>query len=414
MTGLIRPTAVRIRWANSRTALWVGIFAGALVLAGVPLSIATHGLSANVLSVVFLPYGIIGFIIARRQPRNPIGWILLAILIAVAFGGAAGQYAVLYYDQGNHGLPLARVAVFLAALWVFMVVLMPLPIGLFPDGRLSRRWQLVLWVYVVDVVCLVLVFGWIDLRGVLATHLTLDSSGELATFGGSQTGWASTAEAALVPGYLVISLAWVVRQAIAYRGSTGDRRQQLKWLSSGGLICVCGLLVALQLGPSHSTLWHWVANVSSIGIVALPISLGIGILKYRLYEIDRLISRTLSYAIVTGLLVGVYVAMIALTTRLIPLSSSVGVAASTLVAVGLFTPVRRRVQRRVDRRFNRARYDAEAMVGSFTSRLRDEVNLDAVRGDLLGVVNAAVEPSQLSLWIRPVGRGLVENARTPR
>jgi len=146
----------------------------------------------------------------------------------------------------------------------------------------------------------------------------------------------------------------------------------------------------------------------------LPISIGVGVLKYRLYEIDRLVSRTLSYAIVTGLLVGVYVAMIALTTRLIPLSSSVGVAASTLAAVGLFTPVRRRVQHRVDRRFNRASYDAEAMVGSFTSRLRDAVNLDAVRGDLLGAVNAAVEPSHLSLWIRPVVRGLPENARSAR
>jgi hypothetical protein len=315
-----------------------------------------------------------------------------------------GQYAVLHYDQGHQGLPLARVAVFLAAMWVFMVVLLPLPIGLFPDGRLSRRWRFVLWVYIVDIVCLVLVFGWVDLSGVLATHLTLDSSGELATFGGSQTGWASTAELLLVPGYLVTSFAWVLRQALSYRGSTGDRRQQLKWLISGGLICVCCLLVALQLGPSHSTLWHWVANVSSVGIVALPISLGIGILKYRLYEIDRLISRTLSYAIVTGLLVGVYVAMIALTTRVIPLSSSVGVAASTLAAVGLFTPLRRRVQQRVDRRFNRANYDSAAMVSAFTARLRDAVQLETVRIDLLTAVSAAVEPSHLSLWIRPISR----------
>ena len=403
-TGSDIAVPARFRWASSRTALWLGIVAALLVLAGVPLSIATHGLLANVLSLVFLPFGVVGFVIARRQPRNPIGWILLAILIAVALGGAAGQYAVLYYDQGHRGLPLARVAVFLAALWVFMVVLLPLPIGLFPDGRLSRRWRFVLWVYIVDIVCFVVVLGWVDLRGVLATHLTLDSSGELATFGGSQTGWASTAEVLLVPGYVVIAFAWVVRQALAYRGSTGDRRQQLKWLMSGGLICVCGLLVGLQIGPSHSTLWHWVANVSSVGIIALPISLGIGILKYRLYEIDRLISRTLSYAIVTGLLVGVYMGMIALTTRVIPLSSSVGVAASTLAAVGLFTPLRRRVQQRVDRRFNRANYDSAAMVSAFTARLRDAVQLETVRTDLLTAVSAAVEPAHLTLWIRPISR----------
>jgi hypothetical protein len=394
----------RFRWASSRTALWVGIVAAIFVLAGVPLSIAAHGLLANVLSVVFLPYGIVGFVIARRQPRNPIGWILLAILMAVALGGDAGQYAVLYYDQGYRGLPLGRVGVFLAAAWVLMVVLLPLPIGLFPDGRLSRRWRFVLWAYIVDITCLLLVFGWVDLQGVLADHLALDSSGELATFGGSQTGWASTAEVLLVPGYVGISFAWVVRQALAYRGSAGDRREQLKWLISGGVICVSGLLVSLQLGPSHSTLWHWVANVTSVGIIALPISLGIGILKYRLYEIDRLISRTLSYAIVTGLLVGVYVAMIALTTRVIPLSSSVAVAASTLAAVALFTPLRRRVQHRVDRRFNRATYDSAAMVTAFTARLRDAVQLETVRTDLLIAVSGAVEPAHLTLWIRPISR----------
>jgi hypothetical protein len=403
-TGPDNAARARFRWASSRTALWLGVVAALLVLAGVPLSIANHSLSANLLWLAFLPYGIVGFVIARRQPRNPIGWILLAILLAIALGGAAGQYALLYYHQGHRGLPLPRVGVFLAALWVFMVVLLPLPIGLFPDGRLARRWRFVLWVYIVDGVCFLLVFGWVDLSGVLAHHLTLDSSGELATFGGSQTGWASTAELVLVPVYVVIAFAWVVRQALAYRGSTGDRRQQLKWLLSGGLICVVGLLVSLQLGPSHSTLWHWVANVSSVGIVALPVSLGIGILKYRLYEIDRLISRTLSYAIVTGLLVGVYVGMIALTTRVIPLSSSVGVAASTLAAVGLFTPLRRRVQRRVDRRFNRANYDSAALVSAFTVRLRDAVQLETVRTDLLTAVSAAVEPAHLTLWIRPISR----------
>ena len=394
----------RFRWATSRTALWAGAIAAVLVLAGVPLSIAAHGLLANVLSLIFLPYGIVGFIIARRQPRNPIGWILLAILIAVAFAGAAGQYAVLYYSEGHHALPLARVGVFAAAGWIWMVVLLPLPIGLFPDGQLSRRWRIVLWIYLIDIGALLMVFGIVDLTGVLAHHLTLDSSGELATFGGNQTGWASAAEVALVPVYAVVALLWVVRQVASYRRSAGDRREQLKWLISGGLICVVGLLVALQLGPSHSTLWHWVSNISSLGVVALPVALGVGILKYRLYEIDRLISRTVSYAIVTGLLVGVYIGMIALTTHLIPLSSSVGVAASTLVAVGLFTPVRRRVQRRVDRRFNRARYDAEAMVATFTTRLRDAVQLETVRGDLLDVVSAAVQPSQVSLWIRPMSR----------
>jgi hypothetical protein len=324
-------------------------------------------------------------------------------LVGVVFSGDAGQYALLDYRNGHTGLPLARVGVFCAAGWVSMVVLLPLPIGLFPEGRLSKRSRLLLWAYLADTAALLGVVAAVDLTGVLARHLTLDSSGELATFNGSSKGWASTAEAVLVPIYLVLAVLWMARQIGAYRHSSGDRREQLKWLISGGVVCVVGLLVSLQIGPSHSKVLHWVANLSFIGIVALPLGLGIGILKYRLYEIDRLISRTVSYAIVTGLLVGVYVGMIAVTTRLIPLSSSVGVAASTLVAVGLFTPVRRRVQHRVDRRFNRARYDAEAMVTRFSAQLRDGVDLAAVRRDLLEVVTSAVEPSHVSLWISPAG-----------
>jgi len=200
------------------------------------------------------------------------------------------------------------------------------------------------------------------------------------------------------------SVAGVVRQVVGYRRSTGDRRAQLKWLMSGGLLSLVGLVLALTESDAASPVVRAIASVGFIGVAALPISIGVGVLKYRLYEVDRLISRTLSYAIVTGLLVGVYVGMIALTTRLIPLSSSVGVAASTLVAVGLFTPVRRWVQRRVDRRFNRSQYDAEAMVATFSTRLRDAVQLETVRSDLLEVVNRAVEPSQLSLWIRPMSR----------
>jgi hypothetical protein len=393
--------SVRFRWATPRTATYLAAVGVVLIVIGLALSIAVHGLSSNLLPLLFLPFGVVGYVIARKQPRNPIAWILMVTLLGVVFSGDAGQYALLDYRNGHPGLPLARVGVFRAAGWVSMVVLLPLPIGLFPDGRLSRRSRWLLWAYLADAAALIGVVAAVDLIGVLARHLTLDSSGELATFNGSSKGWASSVETVLVPTYLLLTVLWMARQIGAYRHSTGDRHEQLKWLISGGLVCVVGLLVALQLGPTHSTVLRWVANLSFVGILALPAGLGIGILKYRLYEIDRLISRTVSYAIVTGLLVGVYVGMIALTTRLIPLSSSVGVAASTLVAVGLFTPVRRLVQRRVDRRFNRAQYDAEAMVASFSSRLRDGVDLDAVRGGLLEVVTRAVEPSHVSLWISP-------------
>jgi hypothetical protein len=142
-----------------------------------------------------------------------------------------------------------------------------------------------------------------------------------------------------------------------------------------------------------------VASLLGVGIVALPITIGVGILKYRLYDIDRLISRTLSYAVVTGLVVGVYVGFVTLVTKVLGFSSPVAVAASTLAAVALFNPLRVRVQRVVDRRFNRARYDAEATVASFTARLRDAIDLETVRTELLEVVNRSVEPAHASVWI---------------
>lgn len=393
---------LRFRWASARTALVVGIAGVTLLVAAVPLDLASHQFSQ---SVLMAPFGIVGFIIARRQPRNSIGWILLAAGITFILSNEAGQYALLYYRLGHVGLPLPRLAVFLAAGWLWMVVLLPLPIALFPDGRMSAAWRRVLGIYVVDCSIIVAVIGGQDIAGVFATNISVGPSGALAVFDGTHGGWEETVEhAVLVPLYAVIAVAWVARQVLAYRKSTGDRRAQLKWLISGGAVALLGLVLTVALGSSPSPVIRGLAVAGFGGVAALPVSIGVGVLKYRLYEIERLISRTLSYAILTGLLIGAYVGMIALTTKLVPLSSSVGVAASTLVAVALFTPLRRRVQRRVDRRFNRARYDTDAMVATFSTRLRDAVQLETVRTDLLTVVSSAVEPSYLSLWIRPVRR----------
>jgi hypothetical protein len=136
-----------------------------------------------------------------------------------------------------------------------------------------------------------------------------------------------------------------------------------------------------------------------MGVTALPVSIGVAILKYRLYEIDRIISRTLAYAIVTGLLVGLYAGLVLLATQVFGFRSSAAVAAATLVAAALFSPLRRRVQHGVDRRFNRARYDAEHTVTEFAARLQDSVDPDVVRADLTGVVHAGLEPTHVSLWL---------------
>src|ERR1035438_2893503 len=159
------------------------------------------------------------------------------------------------------------------------------------------------------------------------------------------------------------------------------------------------IAVGATLDTSASPAVQAAFNSVTIGIVALPVSVGVAILKYRLYDIDRIISRTLAYAIVTGLLVGVYAGLVLLTTQVFRVHTPVAVAASTLAAAALFNPLRRRVQKAVDRRFNRARYDADQTVAAFATRLKDAVDLDSVRDDLAGVVSRALEPAHVSVWI---------------
>jgi hypothetical protein len=151
------------------------------------------------------------------------------------------------------------------------------------------------------------------------------------------------------------------------------------------------------LGAAHGV-WQVAGGVVLVGIAALPAAMGMAILKYRLYEIDRIISRTLAYAIVTGLLVGVYAGLVLLARQVFPANSPIAVAASTLAAAALSSPVRRRVQQMVDRRFNRVRYDADRMVEAFAVRLKDATDLDRVRADLADVVSQALEPAHVTVW----------------
>ena len=384
----------RFRAPSPRLASLLGVAAALLVAVGVPLSIMSHDLSQG---IVVLPFGIVGYVVARRAPRNPIGWIFIGLTLAFLLSADGGSYAVLFYRRGEHGLPLARVGVFLAAWWIWLLLLLPLPIALFPDGRLSRRWRWAVWAYLA--VCAILVAGstWQDATGIVAAHIRVDSNGELVA-AGSSTPVAVKAVTAF--SYVAFCLASVGRQVASYRRSTGEHRQQLKWLLSGGAISIGGLLIAITISNSNVAVLRVVGFLGFISIAALPIGIGVGILKYRLYEIDRLISRTISYLIITGLLAAVFIGVVVLATDVLPFSSPVAVAASTLAAAGLFNPLRRRVQHRVDRRFNRARYDAEAVVAAFTQRLREAVDLETVHRELVSAVTEAVQPGHTSLWIK--------------
>jgi len=339
-------------------------------------------------------YAVVGVVVARRQPRNPVGWLLLMGMFLYILTGEAGSYMDLRYRLGYSHLPLGPVAVVLQSLWVPGIALFPLVFLFFPDGRLpSRRWRWVFWAYIALIV-LVTTVGLAQAISAIVHHdIHVNSSGSLIT-PGHKTSLAAAVGLLVLASIALMWVSFIVQKVLSWYRSTGERRQQLKWLACGAAITVVAGILGAVFGSSA-----W-SSYLFLGITALPISIGVGILKYRLYEIDRLISRTLAYAIVTGVVVGVYLGIITLVTRVLGFSSPVAVAASTLAAVALFNPLRVRVQRIVDRRFNRARYDSEATIATFTARLRDAVDLETVRTELLEVVNRAVEPAHASVWIK--------------
>jgi hypothetical protein len=394
-----------------RLAVLFGAVAALLIAASFPLSALAHQLTFGGVGqpLLMIPFGAVGALVGSRQPRNPIGWLLLAIAVTATGGADAGFYAVRAYHIDHHSLPLSRLAVFLTQGWASMLVLLPLPILFFPDGKISRLWRWTLGAYIALMAVLVVHLVITDLGAFTEQTIRIDSSGELKQLGTSSGGGPVFAVVALL--FFAISFSWVVRQVVEYRRSRGDRRQQLKWLLAGGSFAVFGFFIAITIGSGSNGAFSAIGKVGFLGLIALPIAIGVGILRFRLYEIDRLISRTLSYALLTGLLVGVFVGLVLLTTRVLPFSSPVGVAASTLAAAGLFSPLRSRLQRLVDRRFNRARYDAEELVASFGARLRDEIDVDTVLSELANAAGSSLQPAHVSVWIRPAGAGATADAR---
>jgi hypothetical protein len=344
----------------------------------------------------------VGVVVARHQTANPMGWLLLGSGLCIVVGTDASFYATLAYRLHPGRLPLGWVAPPLTAAWGLAFIFFGTAVLLFPDGRLpSRHWR---WPWRIYLAVTAVSAGSgvaILVTAAARNQVRVGSSGDLAIIE-HLTGAAATLNA-IGNAYLIALAACLVaaavQQAAGYRRASGVRRQQLKWVASGtALAVVCGV-AATPLNNTPEP-WQIVADVLVVGIAALPVSIGIAILRYRLYEIDRIISRTLAYALVTGLLVGVYAGLVLLATRVLSVHTPVAVAASTLAAAALFNPLRRRVQQLVDRRFNRARYDADQTIAAFATRLKDTVDLDSVRDDLASVVDRALEPAHVSVWIR--------------
>jgi hypothetical protein len=362
---------------------------------------AIHGFDDADPIEIAIPIGfsIIGALLASRRPRNPIGWIFLGIAIFGGLPGIATQY--LLRSQRFHPLPFVGWVAWThdwVAWLVFPTGLATFFFLLFPDGHLqSRRWRWVARLAVTLVVGGTVAF--MTQRRIELVNLrpvpnpiglrAVDMNGSLGFI------W--------VVALLVLVVA-MVGTVVRTRRATGELRQQLRWLAYATFAIVIALVLVVAfewfLFPTDSNVAFDLAIVLGFGVM-VPVTCGIAILRYRLYEIDRIIRRTAVYGLVTAVLVGLYAALV------VGVGSAVGntrnpflIAGSTLLVAALVGPVRRRIQRFIDRRFSRRRYDAERILATFSTRLRDEVDLDDVRGLLRGAVVETVRPDRVGIWIR--------------
>ncbi len=388
------------------TALVIGGVTLALAIAGVPLAALAHqslNASGGSVPVWFsVVFAIVGLVVAWRKPRNPIGWILLGIAAFGTLSQDGSYYAVADYRLRHGSLPFGWVAMLAQLCWAPAITLGGLAFLLFPDGSLpSPRWRWVLWIY--------LTWAALFMGGALALtmgaavghDIHVGAGGDLLILDhpASSEAWWGVVSNVFPPWLIVTLLSALTRQVLSYRHSSFERRQQLKCLLSGSAIGGVCIIITFRLSDSSSGILRMLGAITLVGGLALPLGMGVAILKYRLYDIDRIISRTLAYAIVTGLLAGLYAGLVLLATQVLRFHSTVAVAAATLVAAALFNPLRRRVQQMVDRRFNRARYDADQTVAAFAARLKDEVDLDSIRADLSGAAQSALDPAHISVWM---------------
>ena len=369
---------------------------GAIIVLG-----AVWNLSNPQALLPFLSFGTVGAFLVVRRPRHPIGWLLL--LIAAAFTAVGRQDVVAWAIAGGHTAWLGPVA------WVQTVAPVGLiagivllaavfPTGALPAGNIGRATR----------AALALVAGLAFLQAVGPLFETPMPDGTTALFPNpigiapDWPGWSNF----LVPSYVVLLGALVVcvlGLLARFRRAAGIERQQDKWLlASLGLIASAiafGFVVSLLFDPQGT--WAWLPAMLAFPLP--PIAVGIAIMRYRLYEIDRIVSRTIAYGAISATLLTVYAGLILLLQG--PLGAitggeTVAVAASTLVAAALFQPVRRRIQGAVDHRFNRAGYDAERTVAGLASRLRDQMDLPVVSSAVVDAVVQSVEPTGASLWLR--------------
>jgi hypothetical protein len=383
----MRPrTAALLAWS-----LWVAIF--------VLLALGFLFPSIHEIGVILLPiaasFATVGAFVASRRPANPIGWMFVAFGAVAALRFFGEQYATYALETRPGSLPAGSLVASLAVhLWHPGFAFFVFSFLLFPHGRLlSPRWRPVAWITAANGVVGVI-------SGMLEYDFLRDPANDMPFARPLVVGPVADVAAVVFGVFLMVNLVTLAASGLSLvlrlRRSRGDERQQLKWLVYTVVLVVFLLPTSLLLVGDGS--------LGALMLPLIPISVGIAILKYRLYDIDLIVNRTLVYGSLTATLVLVYIGSVVLLQYVFRTvtggDSQFAIVASTLVIAALFGPLRRRVQAFIDRRFYRRKYDAAKTLAQFSTKLRDETDLKALREDLLSVVRETMQPAHASLWLR--------------
>ena len=350
-------------------------------------------------AVMIAAFAALGALLASRRPRNPIGWILCASPLCLAFTELARNWYVHTLIAEPGSLPLTS-GLMWAANWAWIPGFMPLLtllLLLFPDGRPpSRRWRPVGWL--AGLAMALLIVGYAFAPGALEDYPRVDNPvGVEGTVGDALEVFQGVG----FPFFALAAIGSMASLVVRFRRSRGVERQQLKWMAAAAALVVAAWLVNAFF---DQVVGSDISLILPLALLALPTAATVAILRYRLYDLGLVVNRTLVYGALTAALAGSYLGIVLLLQlALEPLTSDSGlaIAGSTLAVAALFRPLRGRIQELVDRRFYRRRYDAARTVESFSARLRDEVELDALSAELRGVVRETVQPAHVSLWLRP-------------
>jgi hypothetical protein len=383
---------------SRRLASWLAwaVCALSLTLTAINFLLIALNVSLSTPAYVFWPeltsiavgYSVIGATIASRLPNHPIGWICCAIGLIAAVDHFGGEYAVYALLALPHSLPGGKAMLWLQGwFWMLFIGLIVFLLLLFPTGRLpSSRWR---------------PFAWVSVAVISAAVIWSSAISPDVGFNAPPS-----------PVQLSVLLLGGVAAAsvvVGRRDARGVERQQIKWLLYVGplFFVASGLHIGFYYFWLSERSWGLWASylLVAVGGLSGPVAIGIAILRYRLYDIDIIINRTLVYGSLTATLVALYFSGIVVLQRVFVLltgqQSTLAVVASTLVIAALFNPLRRRIQGLVDRRFYRRKYDAAKTLEEFSAKLRDETDLDALSGNLKAVVRETMQPAHLSLWLRP-------------